>query len=246
MSAAGQRSFAASARLPRCARIRPCRSAPETGTKRIRGASSKGREPAIQYQQVPGSAKFAADRAAAKRRAPSDAAPHPRSSCGLRRQPTMHGQSKARLRRDSNDSAAIAAASSGAPATFLGARRSSTSSVRINAQHEFDQAMIQQRRTHLQECAMLVLSTLVNRPSARSVFKSSQRSCARGRQILAPKLPVEPEVVVVRLPPVLGPTTIDLLRRHAAQCRGVGRQSLIPPALHGRGEARQRRQVARQ
>jgi hypothetical protein len=36
---------------------------PETGTNRIRGASTKGREPAIQNQHIPGSPELGAHRA---------------------------------------------------------------------------------------------------------------------------------------------------------------------------------------
>jgi hypothetical protein len=37
-------------------------NAPDTGTNKIRGASAKGREPAIQDQQIPSAPKFRADR----------------------------------------------------------------------------------------------------------------------------------------------------------------------------------------
>ncbi len=62
-------------------------------------------------------------------------------------------------------------------------------------------------------------------------------------QLLAPELPIEPQIIVVGLSPSIGQQGIDLVGRHAAERRGECRQSDKGVTLHRGGEARQRRQA---
>src|SRR6202012_6140178 len=65
--------------------------------------------------------------------------------------------------------------------------------------------------------------------------------CER-RQVFAPKLPIEPEVVVSALAPGRAQQAIDLLSRHSTQRSGISRQTLVATALHRGWQARQGRQ----
>src|SRR5580658_788496 len=70
---------------------------PETGTNTMLGALVKGGEPAIQHQEVPGSAKFAAHRSL--QHAALHEAPHCLSKqLRPRFEPAMHGQAEAGFR----------------------------------------------------------------------------------------------------------------------------------------------------
>ena len=169
------------ARSRASARIRPCRTAPETGTNSKRGARSlKCGEPAVEHQQVPRTPELAAHRPAQHaaldepRHRPlqhlpggvsASGAPAGRSrTCGRSRWPGR----QARLHELPHQQFAAAAAPI-------------DQQLRVDAQHELHQPMIQQRRAHFQRMRHAGAVHLASaEPSARSVFRSSQRNCTSG------------------------------------------------------------------
>ena len=117
----GQRPLRGLRNRQRLRAYSPMPKVPDTGTnKNSRRRSAKGGEPAIQHQQIPGSAKFAAHRTlqyAAIHQAPHRLLQHLRMTLAASDAPAV----RSRISADSDDPAAIAAPSAGAPAAFRGA-----------------------------------------------------------------------------------------------------------------------------
>src|ERR1700688_2881618 len=173
----------------------PMPNAPETGTNSSRGAgSSKGGEPTIEHQEIPSPAKLRSDRT------PQHATRH-ETRDGIVQylrvvlQPAMHRQTKARLRTLQvsrrqprfHEPAHQQLAAALAPIDEHGG---------IDAQHEFDQAVIQQWRPDLERMRHAGTVHLGQQTLGQIGVQIEPAQLRQLIQIRTPELPVEPLVVV--------------------------------------------------
>ncbi len=89
---------------------------------------------------------------------------------------------------------------------------------RIDAQHELDQAMIEQRRPHLERVRHAGPVDLREQPFGEGGMQIEPAQLHQRSFALAPELPVEPQIIVAALAPIAGEQLIDLHLRHAAEC----------------------------
>src|ERR1700723_2928882 len=123
----------------------PMPKVPETGTNRIRGVSGKGGKPTVQHHQMPGSAKLGSNRTP-QHAALHEAAHRLAQQLRMAPQPAVHRQAESRfsllqVTRGQSWLHEFSHQQFTAPTLLIDQH------VRIHAQHELDQAMIQQRRT---------------------------------------------------------------------------------------------------
>src|SRR6185437_2720498 len=217
MAAPGQR------RLTACAMAReraysPMPYIPETGMNAIRGsrrgsswfaaelppgsvtaASAKGAEPAVQHQQGPRPAKLDADRTAqhaAIHQPPHRLAQHLRMAA----QPAMHRQAESGFRliqmtrRQSRLQKLAYQELAAAPPLI-------DQEVRIHAQHVLHQPMIEQRRPYFERMRHAGAIDLGQQTFGKIGAQIQPTQLRQWGQLLAPVLPIEPKVIVLRLAP---------------------------------------------
>src|SRR5882724_12921408 len=177
--------------------------------------SGKGGEPAIQYQEVPGPAKFASHRTpqySTIHQASYRLAQHLR----VTPQPSMHRKPKAGFRliqvtRRQSGFHELTHQQFAAPPPLIDEHSW------IHAQHELHQAMIQQRGPYFERMRHAGSIDLGQQSLGEIRIQIEPAQLSERMEIFAPVLPVEPQIVVLRLPPTLRQQGIDLPRRQTSQ-----------------------------
>ena len=94
---------------------------------------------------------------------------------------------------------------------------------RIDAQHELHQAMIEQRRPHLERMRHAGPVHLREQPFGKGGMQIEPAQLHQRILSLAPKLPVKPQIIIAALAPIGREQLVDLRLRHAAECGCEGR-----------------------
>ena len=106
--------------------------------------------------------------------------------------------------------------------------------------------MIEQRRPHLERMRHAGSIDLGQQTFGQIGIQIEPAQLRERLQVLAPILPIEPQVVVARGSRQRSASKESICtRRQPAERRGIRRQSDVDMALHRRAEARQRRQANR-